>query len=56
MTVRARATLPETNGKRFLLAVEAWDDKEKIAEGRHERYVVADIQKFMNRAMRKGQR
>ena len=54
MTVRARATLLETDGKRFLFAVEAWDDTEKIADGRHERYVVADIQKFMNRAMRKG--
>ena len=54
MTVRAKATLLETDGKRFLFAVEAWDDREKIAEGRHERYVVADIQKFMSRAMRKG--
>ena len=53
MTVRAKATLLETDGKRFLFAVEAWDDKEKIAEGRHERYLVADLQKFINRAMRK---
>ena len=53
MTVRAKATLLETDGKRFLFAVDAWDDREKIAEGRHERYLVADIQKFMNRAMRK---
>jgi fluoroacetyl-CoA thioesterase len=56
MTVRAKATLLETDGKRFLFAVEAWDDKEKIAEGRHERYLVADLGKFVNRAMRKGQR
>ena len=56
MTVRAKATLLETDGKRFLFAVEAWDDKEKIAEGRHERYLVGDMAKFMNRAMRKGQR
>ncbi|HMH53275.1 MAG TPA: thioesterase family protein [Candidatus Acidoferrum sp.] len=56
MTVRARATLLETDGKRFLFAVEAWDDTEKVADGRHERYLVADIQKFMNRAMRKGRR
>ena len=54
MTVRARATLLETDGKRFLFAVEAWDDKEKIAEGRHERYVVADREKFLKRVMRKG--
>ena len=56
MRVRATATLLETEGKRFLFAVEAWDDTEKIADGRHERYLVADIQKFMNRAMRKGRR
>jgi fluoroacetyl-CoA thioesterase len=35
MTVRARATLLETDGRRYLFQVEAWDAKEKIAEGRH---------------------
>jgi predicted thioesterase len=55
MTVRARATLLETDGKRFLFAVEAWDEKEKIAEGRHERYVVRDLQQFLARVMKKGQ-
>jgi fluoroacetyl-CoA thioesterase len=54
MIVRAKATLLETDGKRFLFAVEARDDKEKIAEGRHERYLVTDLAKFINRAMRKG--
>ena len=56
MTVRAKATLLETDGKRFLFAVEAWDDAEKVAEGRHERHLVADLAKFIARAMRKGQR
>ena len=37
MKVRTQVTLLETDGKRFLFAVEAWDEKEKIAEGRHER-------------------
>jgi len=55
MTVRARATLLETDGKRFLFAVEAWDTKEKIAEGRHERFIVPDLAKFLDRAMKKGQ-
>jgi predicted thioesterase len=55
MTVRARATLLETDGKRFLFAVQAWDAKEKIAEGRHERFVFPDLAKFLDRAMRKGQ-
>lgn len=54
MKVRARATLLETDGKRYLFAVEAWDEKDKIAEGRHERYVVPDIEKFLARAMKKG--
>ena len=34
MTVRARATPLETDGKRYLFSVEAWDEKDKIAEGR----------------------
>ncbi|HEY7366477.1 MAG TPA: thioesterase family protein [Methylomirabilota bacterium] len=55
MRVRARATLLQADGRRYLFAVEAWDDKEKIAEGRHERFVVSDIQTFLERAMKKGQ-
>ena len=55
MTVRARATLLETDGRRYLFRVEAWDEREKIAEGRHERFVVPDLQKFLARAMKKGE-
>jgi predicted thioesterase len=55
MTVRARATLLETDGRRYLFTVEAWDDKDKIAEGRHERFVVADLQKFLDRTMKKAE-
>lgn len=54
MKVRARATVLEADGRRVLFAVEAWDEKEKIAEGRHERIVVADLPRFLDRAMRKG--
>jgi predicted thioesterase len=54
LTVRARATLLETDGRRYLFAVEAWDDREKIAEGRHERFMVADLQKFLARVMKKA--
>ena len=54
MKVRARATLLETDGKRFLFAVEAWDEMDKIAEGRHERFIVPDMDKFLARAMKKG--
>ena len=54
MTVRARATLLQTDGKRFLFQVEAWDDKDKVAEGRHERALVPDLKKFLERVMKKG--
>jgi fluoroacetyl-CoA thioesterase len=53
MTVRARATLLETDGRRYLFAVEAWDEKEKVAEGRHERFVIPSLAKFLERAMQK---
>jgi len=56
LTVRAKATLLEADGRRFLFAVEAWDDREKVAEGRHERYVVPDLQKFLARALKKVER
>ena len=52
MKVTARATLLETDGRRFLFAVEAWNEREKIAEGRHERYFVPDMRKFLDRASR----
>jgi fluoroacetyl-CoA thioesterase len=54
MTVRAKATVLETDGKRVLFAVEAWDEVEKIAEGRHERFIVGNIERFLERAMKKG--
>lgn len=54
MRVRAKATLLETDGKRYLFSVEAWDEKDRIAEGRHERFVVPDMEKFLARAMKKG--
>ena len=53
MKVRATATLLETDGRRFLFAIEAWDEKEKIAEGRHERFVVGDLAKFLARVAKK---
>ena len=53
MRVRATATLLETDGRRYLFAVEAWDEKEKIAEGRHERVVIPNLEKFLERALKK---
>jgi fluoroacetyl-CoA thioesterase len=54
MTVTARATLLEMDGHRVLCAVEAWDEREKVAEGRHERFIVADMQRFLRRASDKA--
>ncbi|HXG05080.1 MAG TPA: thioesterase family protein [Candidatus Binatia bacterium] len=54
LTVRARARLLEGDGRRFLFAVEAWDDREQVAEGRHERFVVPDLAKFLARAATKA--
>ena len=53
MKVRARATVLETDGKRCLFEVTVWDETEKIAEGRHERFVVPNLEKFLSRAMSK---
>jgi predicted thioesterase len=54
MTVRAKAVLLETDGRRCLFEVEAWDEVEKIAEGRHERFVVPSLARFLERARAKG--
>jgi len=54
MKVRARAELLETDGKRFLFRVEAFDEVEKVAEGKHERHVVPSLEKFLHRTMAKG--
>jgi predicted thioesterase len=56
MRVRARAVLRETDGLHYLFEVEAWDDVEKIAEGRHERVMVADLARFLERAAAKTTR
>ncbi|MBI4607832.1 MAG: thioesterase family protein [Candidatus Rokubacteria bacterium] len=54
MKVRARAELLETDGRRFLFSVEAFDEAEKIAEGKHERFMIPSLEKFLSRAMTKG--
>jgi predicted thioesterase len=54
MTVRAKAVLLETDGRRCVFEVEAWDEVDKIAEGRHERFVVPDLARFIERARAKA--
>jgi predicted thioesterase len=56
MRVRAKAVLREIDGRRCLFEVEAWDEIEKIAEGRHERFMVPDLARFLERAAAKTTR
>jgi fluoroacetyl-CoA thioesterase len=56
MQVRAKATLLESDGKRFVFSVEVWDEKDKVAEAKHERFLVGDLAKFLARAMKKGEK
>jgi predicted thioesterase len=56
MQVRAKATLLETDGKRFVFSVDVWDEKDKVAESRHERFLVGDLAKFLARAMKKAEK
>ena len=55
MQVRAKATLVETDGRRFVFTVEVWDEKDKVAEAKHERFLVGDLAKFLARAMKKAE-
>jgi predicted thioesterase len=55
MEVRAKATLLETDGRRFVFSVEVADAKEKVAEATHERFLVNDLAKFLARAMKKAE-
>lgn len=40
MTVRAEAELIEVNGKKLTYKVTAYDEKDKIGEGTHGRYII----------------
>jgi len=46
--VRATAELIEIDGRRLVFKVEAYDEKQKIGEGRHERFIV-NLERFMQR-------
>lgn len=50
--VYAVATLKEVEGKKLKFYIEAFDEKEKIGEGYHSRYVI-DKKKFMERVANK---
>ena len=48
MKVRARSEVTQVEGRRVTFKVEAWDDREKIGEGTHQRMIVDDA-KFRER-------
>lgn len=52
MGVRARAQLTEIAGRKLTFQVEAFDDREKIGEGTHERFMIL-ADKFMSKVQAK---
>lgn len=52
MRVRIRTETLEADGRRVRLKVEAWDDREKIAEGVHERFII-NVARFAERVAAK---
>ena len=53
-TVRVTSEVVEVDGRKVTLAVEAWDEQEKVGEGRHQR-VVIDLNRFLSRVEAKRQ-
>ena len=51
--IRVRVEIIDTSKKRVMLRIEAWDQHEKIGEGRHVR-VVVERAPFMEKAKGKG--
>lgn len=52
MTVRFLAEVLAVDGRRITFKVEAWDEKEKIGEGTHERTII-NVAKFATRLAQK---
>ncbi|MEG6586255.1 thioesterase family protein [Dendrosporobacter sp. 1207_IL3150] len=50
--VRALAELTEIDGKKLTFRIEAYDEKEKIGEGTHQRYII-ELEKFLARTQSK---
>jgi predicted thioesterase len=46
--VRATAELIKVDGRHLLFNVEAYDEKQKIGEGQHERFIV-NLERFLSR-------
>jgi len=52
MKVRGEALLTQIDGRRLVFQITAYDEKEKIGEGEHERFII-DLDKFMQRVNQK---
>mgnify|MGYP000867233465 CR=1 FL=1 len=48
MKVKCQAVLEKVDGKKLTFKVEAWDEKGKIGEGSHERFII-NVESFMNK-------
>lgn len=53
MKVRAEARLEAVEGRRLVFTVEAFDEREKIGEGVHERFIIG-VEKFLGKVEQKG--
>ncbi|HWI61605.1 MAG TPA: thioesterase family protein [Symbiobacteriaceae bacterium] len=53
MKVRATARLDQVEGRRLVFTIEAFDEREKIGEGTHERFVIA-VDRFLAKVQQKG--
>jgi predicted thioesterase len=53
MRVTSRATLTQRDGRRLVFRVQADDERERVGEATHERFVV-EMQRFMGRIATKG--
>lgn len=53
MSVRFVAEVATVDGRRIDFRVEAYDEKEKVAEGTHERFIV-DMERFAKRVREKA--
>lgn len=53
MRVRAKASLVEISGKKLVFDIEAFDERDKIGEARHERFIVEES-RFTQKAYAKA--